>query len=69
MTIFPAGPNPSSRSDGHALESKPACSSSWDTADVDRELRPRFGISTYRIGRLDIQQQISEIAEVERSCS
>ena len=25
-------------------------------------------ISTYRVGRVDIQQEISEIADVERSC-
>ena len=47
-------------------ESKPACTPRWDTGEVDRELRPRFGISTYRVGRVDIQQESSEIADVER---
>src|SRR5438270_6983091 len=49
-------------------ESKPACSPGWDTADVDGELCPRFGISTYRVSRVDIQQEISEIADIGRCC-
>jgi hypothetical protein len=29
-------------------------------------LRPRFGVSAYRVGRIDIQQEINEIADIER---
>jgi hypothetical protein len=49
-------------------ESKPACSPRWDTVDVDRELRPCFGVSAHCVGRVDIQQEISEIADIERGC-
>ena len=49
-------------------ESEPACSARWETADVHRELRPRFGVSSHCVGRIDIQQQISEIANVGRCC-
>ena len=38
-------------------ESKPACTPRWDTVEVDRKFRPRFGITTYRVGRVDIQQE------------